>query len=153
MKLRQEERVQLPSVHLTDVEIPTNLIKSPFEVIQVKKRQENTTISEVLSELFQHFGKEDPVLVIKQAKLGYDGDREFQHFFDNYDRGSPLHYSLNKKSTDEDVKSWIKVIHIHMYSRGCQKFGIKVYWRLQFLEYLRPLDLKFQATSTYEFSP
>ena len=28
MKLRQEERVQLPSVHLTDVEIPTNLIKS-----------------------------------------------------------------------------------------------------------------------------
>ena len=118
MKLRQEERVQLPSVHLTDVEIPTNLIKSPFEVIQVKKRQENTTISEVLSELFQHFGKEDPVLVIKQAKLGYDGDREFQHFFDNYDRGSPLHYSLNKKSTDEDVKSWIKVIHIHMYSKS-----------------------------------
>ena len=118
MKLRQEERVQLPSVHLTDVEIPTNLIKSPFEVIQVKKRQENTTISEVLSELFQHFGKEDPVLVIKQAKLGYDGDREFQHFFDNYDRGSPLHYSLNKKSTDEDVKSWIKVIHIHT---GCLK--------------------------------
>ena len=110
MKLRQEERVQLPSVHLTDVEIPTNLIKSPFEVIQVKKRQENTTISEVLNELFQHFGKEDPVLVIKQAKLGYDGDREFQHFFDNYDRGFPLHYSLNKKSTDEDVKSWIKVM-------------------------------------------
>ena len=72
MKLRQEERVQLPSVHLTDVEIPTNLIKSPYEVIQVKKEQENTTISEVLHELFQHFGSEDPVLVIKQAQLGYD---------------------------------------------------------------------------------
>ena len=70
MKLRQEERVQLPSVHLTDVEIPTNLIKSPFEVIEVKKQQDSTTLSEVLHALFQHFGKEDPVLVIKQAKLG-----------------------------------------------------------------------------------
>ena len=109
MKLSQEERVQLPSVHLTDVEIPTNLIKSPFEVIEVKKQQDNTTLSEVLHELFQHFGKEDPVLVIKQAKLGYDGDREFQHFFDHCDRGSPLHYSLSKKNTDEEVKAWIKV--------------------------------------------
>ena len=36
------------------------------------------------------------------------------------------------------VKCW--TIHI----RGCQKFGFKVYWRIQFLGYLRTLSLKFQ---------
>ena len=85
-------------------------MKSPFEVIEVKKQQENTSLSQVLHELFQHFAQTDPVLVIKQAKLGYDGDREFQHFFDHSDRGSPLYYSLNKKNTDEEVKAWIKVL-------------------------------------------
>ena len=35
-----------------------------------------------------------------------------------------------------------------MYVRGCQKFGIKVYWRLQFLGYLRTLNLKFQKALT-----
>ena len=35
-----------------------------------------------------------------------------------------------------------------MYIRGCQKFGIKVYWRLQFLGYLRTLNLKFQKAQT-----
>ena len=29
-----------------------------------------------------------------------------------------------------------------------QKFGIKIYWRLQFLEYLRTLSLKFQKART-----
>ena len=32
--------------------------------------------------------------------------------------------------------------------RGCQKFGIKVYWRLQFLRYIRTLSLKFQKART-----
>ena len=31
-----------------------------------------------------------------------------------------------------------------MYIRGFTKFGIKILWRLQFLEYLRTLRLKFQ---------
>ena len=35
-----------------------------------------------------------------------------------------------------------------MYIRVCQKFGIKVYWRLQFLGYLRTLSLKFQKAGT-----
>ena len=35
-----------------------------------------------------------------------------------------------------------------MYVRGCQKFGIKEYWRLQFLGYLRTLSLTFQKTRT-----
>ena len=34
------------------------------------------------------------------------------------------------------------------YIRWCQKFGIKVYWRLQFLGYLRTLSLKFQKART-----
>ena len=38
--------------------------------------------------------------------------------------------------------------HESLYIRGCQKFGIKVYWRLQFLEYLRTLSLKFQNART-----
>ena len=37
---------------------------------------------------------------------------------------------------------------ISMYSRVSQKFGIKVYWRLQFLEYLGTLSLKFQKART-----
>ena len=35
-----------------------------------------------------------------------------------------------------------------MYIRGFTKFGITVLWRLQFLEYLRTLHLKFQKTRT-----
>ena len=35
-----------------------------------------------------------------------------------------------------------------MYVRGFTKFSIKVLWRLQFLEYLRTLSLKFQKTRT-----
>ena len=35
-----------------------------------------------------------------------------------------------------------------LYIRGFTKFGIKVAWRLQFLEYLRTLSLKFQKTLT-----
>ena len=35
-----------------------------------------------------------------------------------------------------------------MYFRGFTKFGIKVFWRLQFLEYLRTLRLKFQKART-----
>ena len=35
-----------------------------------------------------------------------------------------------------------------MYVRGFTKFGIKVLWRLQFLEYLRTLSLKFQKART-----
>ena len=34
------------------------------------------------------------------------------------------------------------------YIRGFTKFGIKVLWRLQFLEYLRTLRLKFQKART-----
>ena len=38
----------------------------------------------------------------------------------------------------------------YMYNRGFSftKFGIKVLWRLQFLEYLRTLSLKFQKAWT-----
>ena len=32
--------------------------------------------------------------------------------------------------------------------RGCQKFGIKIYWRLQFLEYMRTLNSKFRKDRT-----
>ena len=39
-------------------------------------------------------------------------------------------------------------IVIHMYIRSFNKFGIKVLWRLQFLEYLRTLRLKFQKART-----
>jgi hypothetical protein len=35
-----------------------------------------------------------------------------------------------------------------MYIRGFTKFGIKVLWRLQVLEYLRTLHLKFQKART-----
>ena len=35
-----------------------------------------------------------------------------------------------------------------LYIRGFTKFGIKVLWRLQFLEYLRTLRLKFQKART-----
>ena len=38
--------------------------------------------------------------------------------------------------------------HPLIYIRGCQKFGIKVYWRLQFLGYLRTLSLKLQKART-----
>ena len=34
------------------------------------------------------------------------------------------------------------------YCRGCQKFGIKGYWKLQFLGYLRTLSLKLQKART-----
>ena len=34
------------------------------------------------------------------------------------------------------------------YIRGFTKFGIKVAWRLQFLEYLKTLSLKFQKART-----
>ena len=33
-----------------------------------------------------------------------------------------------------------------MYIRGLTKFGIKVLWRLQFLEYLRSEDLMFEIS-------
>ena len=36
----------------------------------------------------------------------------------------------------------------NVYIRGFTKFGIKVLWRLQFLEYLRTLHLKFQKART-----
>ena len=36
----------------------------------------------------------------------------------------------------------------HIYIRGFTKFGIKVLLRLQFLEYLRTLSLKFQKART-----
>ena len=40
------------------------------------------------------------------------------------------------------------VVGSRVFIRGCQKFGIKVYWRLQFLGYLRTLSLKFQEVWT-----
>ena len=43
-------------------------------------------------------------------------------------------------------KFWKLLLIINI--RGCQKFGIKVYWRLQFLGYLRTLSLKFQKART-----
>ena len=36
----------------------------------------------------------------------------------------------------------------YMYIRECQKFGIKVYWRLQFLEYLRTLTHRIWQIQT-----
>ena len=50
---------------------------------------------------------------------------------------------------------WLKTGRLsksaNMFIRGFTKFGIKVAWRLQFLEYLRTLSLKFQkATSKIE---
>ena len=36
----------------------------------------------------------------------------------------------------------------HVYSRDYTKFGIKVLWSVQFLEYLRTLSLKFQKART-----
>ena len=46
-------------------------------------------------------------------------------------------------------KNWVAVIKKKsMYIRGFTKFGIKVLWRLQFLEYLRTLSLKFQKART-----
>ena len=47
------------------------------------------------------------------------------------------------------VKFQVWVFEIsYMYIRGFTKFGIKVLWRLQFLEYLRTLNLKFQKAQT-----
>ena len=40
-----------------------------------------------------------------------------------------------------------RLAYAHIY-RVSQKFGIKVYWRLQFLGYLRTLSLKFQKART-----
>ena len=51
------------------------------------------------------------------------------------------------------ILSWTVIfllveIVILMYIRSFNKFGIKVLWRLQFLEYLRTLCLKFQKART-----
>ena len=45
-------------------------------------------------------------------------------------------------------KNLMDIRHLTTYIRGCQKFGFKVYWRLQFLGYLRTLSLKFQKAWT-----
>ena len=41
-----------------------------------------------------------------------------------------------------------RTIAVHSYIRGFTKFGKKVLWRLQVLEYLRTLHLKFQKART-----
>ena len=47
------------------------------------------------------------------------------------------------------VKDGLKIeIPLCVYFRDFTKFGIKVLWRLQFLEYLRTLSLKFQKART-----
>ena len=44
---------------------------------------------------------------------------------------------------------WVENIQkSSMYIRGCQKFGIKVYWRPQFLEYFK--DLKFKISEGWD---
>ena len=62
-------------------------------------------------------------------------------------------HSISQESTGHILRSscfslvwlvWFK----GMYFRGFTKFGIKVLWRLQFLEYLRTLRLKFQKART-----
>ena len=58
---------------------------------------------------------------------------------------SNLNNNLLKK-VQEKNKS--RGFYLHMYIRGFVKFGIKVLWRLQVLEYLRILHLKFQKAPT-----
>ena len=43
---------------------------------------------------------------------------------------------------------WEFTVSSWLYIRGFTKFGIKVAWRLQFLEYLRTLSLKFPKSRT-----
>ena len=102
-----EDRVQLPSVHLSRVEIPRNLVKA-YSVDEVSKGQGEVSMFDVMKELFANFSKDDPVLIIKQAKLGYQKDKDFQRFLDTYERGSPLYYSSEFKSSENDVKEWTK---------------------------------------------
>ena len=54
---------------------------------------------------------------------------------------------LSKSCNDKTTKQ-ICFYNLHTYIRGFTKFGIKVAWRLQFLEYLRALSLKFQKART-----
>ena len=42
----------------------------------------------------------------------------------------------------------VRIFKSNIYTRGFTKFGVKVLWRLQFLEYLRTLSLKFQKSQT-----
>ena len=49
--------------------------------------------------------------------------------------------------------AWLRIcaffcVCVSVFIRGCQKFGIKIYWRLKSLKYFRTLHLKFQKALT-----
>ena len=57
---------------------------------------------------------------------------------------------INRKKKEKTSSFYVlkKPQNHSIYIRGFTKFGIKVLWRLQFLEYLRALHLKFQKART-----
>lgn len=98
-----DDKIQLPSLHLGNLEIPQNLIRAYktelFEGKEVKKMVEKLDFSPV----FERLGSEHNFLIIMDDSL-------YEHLLDGLMKrpNMPLRYNLLMKDDENKVKKWIK---------------------------------------------
>ena len=98
-----DDKIQLPSLHLGNLEIPQNLIRAYktelFEGKEVKKMVEKLDFSPV----FERLGSEHNFLIIMDDSL-------YEHLIYGLMKRPkmPLRYNLSMKNNENEVKKWIK---------------------------------------------